>query len=658
MSPELGLAPGLALPGPADVVIAGYGPAGAAAAIAAHDAGASVLVVESTAAGGGNARYSGGFLFDIPGPAAAEHLDALCFGRTPRPVLDAYAAGLHELDGWLRGLGGRTERFEPPPARLPAPFPSWPHLPGGPTIEYRVVAGGTGRRGAALWHVLDAAVRERGIEVRYQTAADRLDLGPDGTATGLVVRPAGAGLGGTEPGRTPPPGANPVTLDAAGGVVLACGGFEADPALAAAYLPLGPTWPVGHPGNDGAGLRLAQQAGAALWHMYGCFGWFAFRTPEFPAPFAVDFFGASHLFVDADGRRFADETGYEVHDRLRALLSYLPRNPNRPRLPSWAIFDEAARLAGPLNGLLGTPNDYTWSADNSAEVDRGWIKTAGSPAELAAQIGMDPAVLAATLAEYNAAAGAGRDDRFGRHHPRSQHRAEPRVTAPTGRIAVVTGGAGAIGGSIVAALASSGHRAVVMDQAGHPPVDLADEQQVRAAAAAVLDQHGQCDVLVHAAAAFDRAGLAGLELAAWRRVQAVNVESALLLAQAFVPGMAARGFGRIIFVVSDTIWSPPAGDMLPYVTSKGALVALARTLAVGLGRDGIAVTCVAPGLTDTPAARAGQPAAAFDGVRSRQALPRTLVPQDVASTVAFLASDAAAALTGQTLCVDGGLILR
>jgi hypothetical protein len=66
---------------------------------------------------------------------------------------------------------------------------------------------------------------------------------------------------------------------------------------------------------------MAQQAGAALWHMYGCFGWFAFRTPDFPAPFAVDFFAASHVFTDADGRRFADETGYEVHDRLRALLT-------------------------------------------------------------------------------------------------------------------------------------------------------------------------------------------------------------------------------------------------------------------------------------------------------------------------------------------------
>jgi len=229
---------------------------------------------------------------------------------------------------------------------------------------------------------------------------------------------------------------------------------------------------------------------------------------------------------------------------------------------------------------------------------------------------------------------------------------------PASRVAVVTGGAGAIGASIGAALAAAGHTVLSLDQAGDPPVDLSDEHQVRAAAGRVLAGTGRCDVLVHAAAAFDRADLAAVDLAAWRRVQAVNVESALLLAQAFVPGMAARGFGRIIFVVSDTVWSPPRGDMLPYVTSKGALVALARTLAVGHGGDGIAVTCVAPGLTATPAARAGLPAAAFDEAAARQALPRTLVPGDVAATVCFLASDGAAALTGQTLCVDGGLVLR
>jgi len=125
------------------------------------------------------------------------------------------------------------------------------------------------------------------------------------------------------------------------------------------------------------------------------------------------------------------------------------------------------------------------------------------------------------------------------------------------RVAVVTGGAGAIGGAITAALAAAGHTVVSLDQAADPPVDLASDEQVRAAAADVLGRQGRCDVLVHAAA-FDKAGLADLDLTAWRRVQAVNVEAALLLAQAFVPRMAERGFGRIVFIVSHTVWSPPA----------------------------------------------------------------------------------------------------
>lgn len=219
------------------------------------------------------------------------------------------------------------------------------------------------------------------------------------------------------------------------------------------------------------------------------------------------------------------------------------------------------------------------------------------------------------------------------------------------RTAVVTGGAGAIGSAIAEALRASGHRVVVLDR---EDVDLADADDVRRAAARV----GDADVLVHAAAAFDRFALADLDLDALRRVFAVNVEAGLLLAHAFAPGMARRGFGRIVFIVSDTFYGPPAPDLLPYVASKAALVGITRTLAHELGPDGIAVTAVAPGLTDTPAAREGMPSSAFDAVRDRQALPRTLVPGDVAQTVAFLATDGAAALTGQTLVPDGGLMPR
>jgi NAD(P)-dependent dehydrogenase (short-subunit alcohol dehydrogenase family) len=226
------------------------------------------------------------------------------------------------------------------------------------------------------------------------------------------------------------------------------------------------------------------------------------------------------------------------------------------------------------------------------------------------------------------------------------------------RVAVVTGGAGAIGGSIATALGAAGHTVAVIDRAGDSPVDLARRDDVRTAADRILEMYGRCDVLVHAAAAFDRAPLSELDLETWRRVQAVNVESALWLAQAFAPGMAERGFGRIVIVVSDTVWDPPAPDLLAYVASKAALIGVARTLARALGRDGITVNCVAPGLTPTPAAVADTPPEAFAQVRARQAIDRALVPDDVAATVAYLAGDAAGAITGQTLCVDGGLVLR
>jgi NAD(P)-dependent dehydrogenase (short-subunit alcohol dehydrogenase family) len=231
------------------------------------------------------------------------------------------------------------------------------------------------------------------------------------------------------------------------------------------------------------------------------------------------------------------------------------------------------------------------------------------------------------------------------------------VSAPE-RVAVITGGAGAIGTAITGALQRGGHRTVVLDRNGDVDCDLSSEASTRAAAATVLERHGRCDVFVHCAAVFERAAIADLDAAAWRRVQAVNVESALWLVQAFAPGMAQRRFGRIVFIASDTVWAPPNPAMLAYIASKGALLGVMRTLAVTLGADGIGVSAVAPGLTDTPDARARNGDGHFDAVVSGQALKRPLTPGDTAAAVAYLVSDAAAAMTGQVLCADGGLIMR
>jgi NAD(P)-dependent dehydrogenase (short-subunit alcohol dehydrogenase family) len=226
------------------------------------------------------------------------------------------------------------------------------------------------------------------------------------------------------------------------------------------------------------------------------------------------------------------------------------------------------------------------------------------------------------------------------------------------RVAVVTGGAGAIGESITTALRDTGHRTVILDRDADVACDLSSEASTRAAAATVLERYGRCDVLVHCAAAFDRATIGEVDAATWRRVQAVNVESALWLVQAFAPGMAERRFGRIVFIASDTVWAPPNPAMLAYIASKGALLGVMRTLALTLGADGIAVSAVAPGLTDTPGARARNGDEHFDAVVRGQALKRPLTPADTAAAVAYLVSDAAAAMTGQVLCADGGLVMR
>ena len=149
--------------------------------------------------------------------------------------------------------------------------------------------------------------------------------------------------------------------------------------------------------------------------MSAFFGWLSFRAPGFDAAFTLDVHAPSFIYVDADGRRFADETGWEVHDKVRCWTAFLPRNANAPGLPGYIVFDETARLAGPLHGIVGTPNDYTWSADNSAEVGSGWITRADSGSELAAALGLS--ALPETLASYGAAVHAGRDDLFGRAAP-------------------------------------------------------------------------------------------------------------------------------------------------------------------------------------------------------------------------------------------------
>ena len=247
---------------------------------------------------------------------------------------------------------------------------------------------------------------------------------------------------------------------------------------------------------------------------------------------------------------------------------------------------------------------------------------------------------------------------------------------PAAPVALVTGAAAAdgIGAACAHALAAAGCPVGLLDR--HSCADVAAEIEATGGRAVALQADltseaqiddaldrleqilGPCSILVNNAADLTRGTLAETSAAAMRRVLAVNVEAAFLLCRRLATGMARQGWGRIVNIASDTFDRPPGPGLLAYITSKGAIIGLTRALAIELGPAGITVNAIAPGLTRTGAASAGQPDELFAAVREQQAIKRTLQPEDYAGLLAFLVSAQASVITGQTISADAGLVLR
>ena len=290
-----------------DVIVVGFGYAGGMAAIAAHDAGARVLLLEKQAMPGGISVCSAGGIrcTDRPDDALA-YLLATNGGTTPESVLRALADGMATMPALVESLAkavGATASVRPASGNYPFPgadafgFVNIDAVPDfDPARDYPAVRGSPA--GARLFRVVEQNVQLRGIEARCGVAAERL-LIEAGRVVGLIA--------GT-----------PIR----GNVVLATGGFEGAADLQRQFWPMNPVLSAALVSNTGDGLRMAQMAGAALWHMWHYHGSYGFAHPDPTYPFGIrlkrlpdwradeglrENVTMSWILVDRDGRRFMNE---------------------------------------------------------------------------------------------------------------------------------------------------------------------------------------------------------------------------------------------------------------------------------------------------------------------------------------------------------------
>jgi NAD(P)-dependent dehydrogenase (short-subunit alcohol dehydrogenase family) len=243
------------------------------------------------------------------------------------------------------------------------------------------------------------------------------------------------------------------------------------------------------------------------------------------------------------------------------------------------------------------------------------------------------------------------------------------------KIAVVTGGAGGIGQAVAERFARDEYKLVLIDldgQAGQQlagawrrrgaelsffPADLTEEAAVNATFEKIITAHGCIDALVNVAGgSLHRHQLEDFPLAHWQAVIDANLTSTFLCCRAVVGLMKKQKSGAIVNISSDIGFSGDAGRSA-YAAAKAGILGLTRSLALELATCGVRVNAVAPGRIATPRVRASYTDTEWEAAAKRIPVGHAGAPEDVAEAVAFLASDAAKHMTGQTIHVNGGRIM-
>ncbi|MFC1989218.1 FAD-dependent oxidoreductase, partial [Chloroflexota bacterium] len=402
----------------ADVVVVGYGCAGAVTAIAAREEGADVLVIEKQPENShctSSAMSGGHLLSPTDEKGVLKYLAALSripigLTWTEDDISRVWARYAVKNKAWLEAHGGKV-------VKVPGAG-EHPMIPGYDTLtRYHFMGNGLG-----LQRCLDKNIKSNKISVSYNTRAKKLLTDDKGQIIGVEVEID------TDKGE------KAVRIGASKGVVLTCGGFEFDERMKLNYLPVHPTYFTGHPSATGDGIRMALRVGADLWHMNCLAARLVVKLPGFPIAFSVSLDGTTvrgrpsvsetepekypgYVIVDRDGKRFTNER-FKTHCVYYETTFFDTQRMLYPRVPSYWIFDrrriELDSLISLRAGAAGPCRLYEWSRDNSDELEKGWIFTASSIAELAGKLNLPPDNLVKTINTYNKYCDKGKDPDFSR----------------------------------------------------------------------------------------------------------------------------------------------------------------------------------------------------------------------------------------------------